>query len=167
MKGIPEGYVVDQEIREIFADVNINVEKKYGYVLYREKDVNNKLSNNKNLKRFIYEYFNEDEDTKGKDIVCLDDNEKNLLIGNLKAMTRKEKMHTKIYSNTRNKTGYNGVCFVEQGYRAYIVRNGNFKHLGYFDNLDDAINARKQAEEFKLFAGRVLNDSENSTSDKR
>ena len=42
-----------------------------------------------------------------------------------------------------------GVCWSKSNnkYKAYIKIDGKQKHLGYYDNLDDAIKARKQAEE--------------------
>lgn len=48
----------------------------------------------------------------------------------------------------RNTTGYTGVSFNKRmgKYVAYIGRNGNNCFLGYFDNIEDAINARKDAE---------------------
>lgn len=48
---------------------------------------------------------------------------------------------------TDNSSGHKGVSWNkrEQKWRAYIY-NGTEKHLGYFDNLDDAIKARKEAE---------------------
>ena len=42
-----------------------------------------------------------------------------------------------------------GVCYIKSNgkYKAYIKINNKQKHLGYFDNLEDAIKARKEAEE--------------------
>lgn len=58
-----------------------------------------------------------------------------------------------------NKTGYTGVCFESRAkkYRAYIFVDGEQKRLGYFSNIDDAINARKKAEE--LYKGYKLSYS--------
>lgn len=54
--------------------------------------------------------------------------------------------------NSNNKTGINGVgLYGSTGkYRAYINVRKKFYHLGFFDDLEDAIKARKLAEE-KLF----------------
>ncbi|TCJ01567.1 hypothetical protein [Cytobacillus praedii] len=50
---------------------------------------------------------------------------------------------------SNNKTGHTGVCLFEGGkYRAYISRKGKRKYLGLFDTVDDAVNARKEAEEY-------------------
>lgn len=48
-----------------------------------------------------------------------------------------------------NTSGYPGVGWVkrEQQWRARIKVDGKEKHLGYFNNKDDAINAKKIAEE--------------------
>lgn len=47
-----------------------------------------------------------------------------------------------------NKTGTTGVSLNQHGiYVAYIYHNYDRIHLGSFKNLEDAINARKQAEE--------------------
>ena len=42
-----------------------------------------------------------------------------------------------------------GVCWSNEckKWRAYIGVNGKQKHLGYFDDIDDAIKARKDAED--------------------
>lgn len=49
-----------------------------------------------------------------------------------------------------NKTGYTGVCFEANAkkYRAYIYVNGDQRRLGYFSNIEDAVKARKDAEDF-------------------
>lgn len=55
-----------------------------------------------------------------------------------------------------NTSGYPGVGWVkrEQKWRARIKVDGKEKYLGLFDNIDDAINAKKEAEEkyFKDFS---------------
>ena len=52
----------------------------------------------------------------------------------------------KLQSN--NKSGALGVCWYKASrkWKAYIKNNKKNIHLGYFDNLDDAIAARKEAE---------------------
>mgnify|MGYP001945362811 CR=1 FL=1 len=58
--------------------------------------------------------------------------------------------------NKRNKTGVTGVC--RQGrnrYRAYIMRNGKRLHLGCFDTLQEAVQARKEAEAIYLKTGTL------------
>ena len=54
--------------------------------------------------------------------------------------------------NSNNKTGVKGVCWSsqKQKYRAQITFKGKVYHLGFYDKLEDAAKARKQAEE-KMF----------------
>lgn len=54
--------------------------------------------------------------------------------------------------NSNNKTGVKGVCWssARHKYRAQITFKGKVYHLGFYDNLEDAAKARKQAED-KLF----------------
>ena len=54
--------------------------------------------------------------------------------------------NTKIACN--NSSGVTGVCFNkrEQKWRAAIGNNGKVISLGDFDNFDDAVRARKEAE---------------------
>lgn len=48
-----------------------------------------------------------------------------------------------------NKTGYKGVCFDKPNnkWRAYIRVNGKMINIGRFANIEDAIKARKLAEQ--------------------
>ena len=45
-----------------------------------------------------------------------------------------------------NKTGYTGISYINGKYRVRIQINHNSKHIGYFNTLEDAIIARKNAE---------------------
>lgn len=47
-----------------------------------------------------------------------------------------------------NKTGHIGVSFYKPYgiYRAYITKNGECIHIGYFNSLNEAVIARKEAE---------------------
>jgi hypothetical protein len=49
----------------------------------------------------------------------------------------------------RNKSGYTGVCWHKrnQKWEVKIGVNGGFINLGYFDSIDDAIAARKDANQ--------------------
>ena len=51
--------------------------------------------------------------------------------------------------NSNNKTGVKGVCWFsqKQKYRVQITFKGKVYHLGFYDKLEDAAQARKQAEE--------------------
>lgn len=46
-----------------------------------------------------------------------------------------------------NSTGFRGITIVNDKYRARIQINRKSKHLGYFNTLEEAIKARKEAEE--------------------
>jgi hypothetical protein len=47
-----------------------------------------------------------------------------------------------------NKAGVSGVCsYHGNKYRAYITRGGTRKHLGVFETLEQAVEARKKAED--------------------
>lgn len=51
-------------------------------------------------------------------------------------------------SRKDNTSGHQGVQCLKNGkYRAYIGFNGKRYHLGYFDTLVEAVNAREEAEE--------------------
>ena len=64
---------------------------------------------------------------------------------------------------TNNTSGYSGVNWVKQlnKWRARITVNHNEIHLGIFDNMQDAIRARKEAE-IKYF-GEYRYDAHNPT----
>lgn len=53
----------------------------------------------------------------------------------------------KTKTQKNNKTGYTGISIVNGKYRVRIQINHKAKHIGYFNNLQDAIKARKIAEE--------------------
>lgn len=62
----------------------------------------------------------------------------------------------KMKLNSNNKTDVKGVCWSsqKQKYRAQITFKGKVYHLGFYDKLEDAAKARKQAEE-KMFGSFV------------
>lgn len=67
--------------------------------------------------------------------------------GNLRPVTSSQNgMNTGILSN--NKSGILGVCWNTKSgkWHSHITIDGKQKHLGYYDNIDFAIGARKQAE---------------------
>lgn len=55
--------------------------------------------------------------------------------------------------NKNNKSGYTGVYFdnTAQKWRAQISYGGEKIKLGYFSSIQDAVNARKNAEDFYAF----------------
>lgn len=52
-------------------------------------------------------------------------------------------------ANSNSKSGIRGVCWInsKNRYKAYIYLNKKYHFLGYFNNKEDAVNARKEAEE--------------------
>ncbi len=64
-------------------------------------------------------------------------------------------------SNSNSKTGVRGVCYItaRKKYKAFLYLNKHYHVLGYFNNLDDAIKARKEAEEkyFKPILDKYTN----------
>lgn len=68
---------------------------------------------------------------------------------------------SKLYKN--NTTGVNGVCYetIAHKYRAYITVHGEKIKLGYFNNLEDAALARKNAELYYRYNNNLYpNDSQ-------
>lgn len=55
----------------------------------------------------------------------------------------------KAKKSSRNTSGHKGVSWEKRSgkWHAYIGIKGKNKHLGYFDDLEDAVKARKEAEE--------------------
>ena len=60
--------------------------------------------------------------------------------------TRKSALKAKLHKG--NTSGHKGVIWLKERkkYRAHIGYKGKQIHLGHFDNIDDAIKARKSAE---------------------
>lgn len=68
-------------------------------------------------------------------------------ISNLRSVTQSENLkNTKIYTN--NSSGHIGISLHKGSSRWQVLirHEGVQKHLGYFDDIDDAIKARKAAE---------------------
>lgn len=55
-------------------------------------------------------------------------------------------------TNKNNRVGVKGVCLKNGKYRAYISFQGKQYHLGFFDNLEEAANARAEAEK-RIYGG--------------
>lgn len=68
---------------------------------------------------------------------------------NLTSAKVREK-HIEFYKNKtqkNNKTGYTGISYINGKYRVRIQINHKSKHIGYFNTLEDAVIARKNAED--------------------
>jgi hypothetical protein len=70
--------------------------------------------------------------------------------------TRKSALKSKLHKG--NKSGVKGVMWFEQRncWKAYITIAGKTKHLGHFKDKEDAIKARKEAEE--IYHKPILED---------
>lgn len=92
---------------------------------------------------FVYGEFPE----SGMEIDHIDGNGLNNSIGNLRCVDKVNNQRNKRI-NGRNKSGKVGVgfCNTKKKWVANIGINGSHKHLGYFENLSDAIMARSQAD---------------------
>lgn len=79
-----------------------------------------------------------------KDGNKLDNRKQNLQICTVKENSRKSEFRV------TNKSGHTGVIWYTKTnkWMSYIKVNYKFKNLGYFENIDDAIDARKKAEIF-------------------
>ena len=65
----------------------------------------------------------------------------------LTSVKNKKMEFYKNQTQKNNKTGYTGISCINGKYRVRIQINHNSKHIGYFNTLEDAIKARKDAEE--------------------
>lgn len=85
--------------------------------------------------------------TREQEVDHIDGNSLNNTRGNLRAATRAENMrnHKRYRNNTSGVTGVSWHSRRNQ-WAAYIKNNGRSTHLGYFDNLDAAREARQRAE---------------------
>ncbi|TCI99960.1 HNH endonuclease, partial [Cytobacillus praedii] len=85
---------------------------------------------------------------EGKHIDHIDGNTLNNRKSNLRACEHRENLrNTKMYST--NKSGHRGVTLHKKSGKwwAYIMVNYKHKSLGYYYDIEDAIKARKAAEE--------------------
>lgn len=69
-------------------------------------------------------------------------------ISNLRDVTRTINARN-MKKSVANKSGVTGVSFYKASakWQSRIMANGKYLHLGYFDNFEDAVSARKKAEE--------------------
>lgn len=105
----------------------------------------------------------------GYEVDHLDRNKLNNLTNNLVQKTHYENIQNKNHLNyktpTHNTSGVKGVSFDNRvnKWRAYITIQRKQKFLGYFDDINDAINARQKAEQkfFGEFRYNVTNKQNN------
>ncbi len=64
-------------------------------------------------------------------------------------------------ANSNSRTGVRGVCYITsiKKYKAYLYLNKEYHFLGYYKDIDNAIQARKKAEEkyFKPILEKYIN----------
>jgi len=82
-----------------------------------------------------------------KEIDHKDQNKSNNRIDNLRCCSHAQNAQNPKLS-VKNTSGHRGVMWYKplQKWAAYIRRDGKRKHLGYFDDINDAIAARLKAE---------------------
>lgn len=112
---------------------------KAGYVVANSRNGSNKIIR---LHRVIMDVF----DRK----ICVDHKNWNKLDNrkcNLRIATKSQN-NINIKRKSNNTTGYTGVCFNKRlgKYNARISKDGHRMFLGYFDTIDEAIDARHNAE---------------------
>jgi hypothetical protein len=112
----------------------------------------------KKIHKLVAEAFITNPSNK-KCIDHIDNNRLNNNVSNLRWVSQQENcMNQKL--STNNTSNYKGVSFDKhyKKWRARIQINGKEKHLGYFDNIEDAVNARvKKAKELY---GEYINSCE-------
>lgn len=81
------------------------------------------------------------------DIDHINQNKSDNRITNLRVVSRSENMHN-VSLHKHNSSGYKGVSWHKprQKWRAYIFLDYKQTHLGLFDKIEDAIDARRCAE---------------------
>lgn len=97
---------------------------------------------------------------------CVDHKNNNRLdnnVNNLRWSTKQENNQNKSISKN-NTSGYQGVAFYKSSdkWRVQIMINGKNKCLGYFDNIEDAVDARRKAS--KKYFGQYQNKCEQQFS---
>ncbi|WP_215268861.1 HNH endonuclease [Escherichia coli] len=84
---------------------------------------------------------------EGYEIDHIDHNTRNDSINNLRLVSHVENLRNKS-KHKNNTSGYTGIIWVKgcKKWRAYITVNGDWRNLGYFDDIRDAVKAREKAE---------------------
>jgi hypothetical protein len=146
------GNIINNKTSRILKP-SINAHGYYKLTLYKDGDVYTK-----NIHKLVAEAFIANPYNK-QFVDHINNNKLDNKVRNLRYVTNQEnQMNSKLSS--KNTSNYKGVLFDKQinKYKAYITINGKRKHLGCFDKIGDAVNARvKKAEE--LF-GEYINQCE-------
>ncbi|SCI75358.1 AP2 domain [uncultured Clostridium sp.] len=126
-------FKLDKEDTDKVLDIKWSYNKKYNYVFNRE--VGNKL-----------EYYLLNINRENYKIIFINKDKLDFRKNNLKVITIKE--YKKQFKHVKNTSGINGVSFdkSKNRWKAKISHAGRNIHLGTFINKEDAIKARKDAE---------------------
>lgn len=77
---------------------------------------------------------------------------------NLRICTQSQNLMNYVEKPSNNKSGHIGVhwCKKNQKWMAYLALMRKFKNLGYYDNFNDAVEARRNGE--KKYYGEYASD---------
>jgi len=117
---------------------------KEGY--YHVRLCDNKIIKTKRIHKLVSKAYLENPELK-KCVDHIDRNKKNNNILNLRYATHSENNKNKgIKKNNTSKCP--GVCFFKptNKWQVQITINGKLKHIGYYDNFNDAVTSRKYQE---------------------
>ncbi len=124
----------------------------------------NKIRHKYAVHRIIYAIYNKKENFEGLLVDHIDKNPLNNSPLNLRLVTLKENLMNSNLSS-RNISGFKGVSWDKRRklWHACIMTNGRNYRLGMFENINNAIQARKEAEDYYLkFYFKGLSDFERS-----
>lgn len=102
-----------------------------------------KMINRKRTKYYLHRFISDPEPNKYVDHINGNglDNRKS----NLRFVGQAENVQNKNFLNSDNTSGFRGVDFSHGKWRARLKHGGKEKHLGVFDDKEDAVNAVKNA----------------------
>ena len=117
---------------------------------------NNKIKKHKKIHRLVIVAFLDNPENKPYcDLIDRDKKNNNIL--NLRFATRSENAHNSSIKKTNTST-CTGVCFEKKtnNWRVKISINGKMKHIGCYDNFDEAVASRKYQEDLHYKEFRAL-----------
>lgn len=101
---------------------------------------------NATLNKYLADYIMSNDNRKEYRVMFINGDNLDMRKDNLKVITIKE--YKSLYTHSSNSSGVNGVSFdkSKNKYKAYINVDTRFISLGTYSNINDAIQARKDAE---------------------